>query len=102
VPRIKKISEFKPLITNLAQTSHYQVMFGGLNGQLSTHLNSRGVDTRFITESSGLLCSSDTLFLRFDFNNLLFDCSVRFFDLNIKIWKITMNSIINWGTIWNC
>jgi len=61
VPRIKKISEFKPLITNLAQTSHYQVMFGGLNGQLSTHLNSRGVDTRFITESSGLLCSSASI-----------------------------------------
>jgi len=61
VPRIKKISEFKPLITNLAQTSHYQVMFGGLNGQLITHLNSRGVDARFITESSGLLCSSASI-----------------------------------------
>ena len=58
MPRPRKISEFKPLITNLAQTSHYQVMFGGLNGPLMSHLTSRGVDTRFITESSGLLCSS--------------------------------------------
>lgn len=61
MPRIKKISEFKPLITNLAQTSHYQVMFGGLNDNLSSHLDSRGVDTRFITESSGLLCSSASI-----------------------------------------
>jgi len=61
VPRIKKISEFKPLITNLAQTSHYQVMFGGLNSELSGYLNERGVNTRFITEESGLLCSSASI-----------------------------------------
>ena len=61
MPRPRKISEFKPLITNLAQTSHYQVMFGGLNGPLMSHLTSRGVDTRFITESSGLLCSSASI-----------------------------------------
>ena len=36
-------------------------MFGGLNGPLRTHLSSRGVDTRFITESSGLLCSSASI-----------------------------------------
>jgi len=61
VPRPKKISEFKPLIANLAQTSHYQVMFGGLNGELESYLNNKGVDTRFITESSGLLCSSASI-----------------------------------------
>jgi hypothetical protein len=61
VPRIKKISEFKPLITNLAQTSHYQVMFGGLNSKLSGYLNERGVNTRFIAEESGLLCSSASI-----------------------------------------
>ena len=61
MPRIKKISEFKPLITNLAQTSHYQVMFGGLNSKLSGYLNERGVNTRFITEESGLLCSSASI-----------------------------------------
>lgn len=61
MPKIKKISDFKPLITNLAQTSHYQVMFGGLNGELSGYLNQRGVNTKFITEESGLLCSSASI-----------------------------------------
>ena len=61
MPTRKKISEFKPLVTNLAQTSHYQVIFGGLNSDLSTYLNERGVDTRFITESAGLLCSSASI-----------------------------------------
>ena len=61
MPTRKKISQFKPLITNLAQTSHYQVVFGGLNGPLMSYLAERGVDTRFITESSGLLCSSASI-----------------------------------------
>ena len=61
MPTRKKISEFKPLITNLAQTSHYQVIFGGLNSDLSNYLNARGVDTRFITNSAGLLCSSASI-----------------------------------------
>ena len=61
MPTRKKISEFKPLITNLAQTSHYQVIFGGLNDDLSTYLDERGVDTRFITNSAGLLCSSASI-----------------------------------------
>jgi len=61
VPTRKKISQFKPLITNLAQTSHYQVIFGGLNGTLMSYLAERGVDTRFVTESAGLLCSSASI-----------------------------------------
>ena len=61
MPTRKKISEFKPLITNLAQTSHYQVIFGGLNGPLMSYLSERGVDTGFITESAGLLCSSASI-----------------------------------------
>jgi len=61
VPTRKKISDFKPLVTNLAQTSHYQVIFGGLNSGLSNYLDARGVDTRFITESAGLLCSSASI-----------------------------------------
>jgi len=61
VPTRKKISDFKPLVTNLAQTSHYQVIFGGLNDGLSNYLDARGVDTRFITESAGLLCSSASI-----------------------------------------
>lgn len=61
MPRPKKISEFKPLITNLAQTSHYQVKFGGLPSPLMQYLGSRGVDVRFVTEEAGLLCSSASL-----------------------------------------
>jgi hypothetical protein len=30
VVRPRRISDFKPLFTNLAQTSHFQVIFGGL------------------------------------------------------------------------
>ena len=61
MPTRKKISQFKPLITDLAQTSHYQVIFGGLNGPLMSYLDQRGVDTKFITESAGLLCSSASI-----------------------------------------
>jgi len=61
VPRPKKISELKPIVAKLAQTSHYEVTFGGLNGKLSDHLQERGVDTSFITRSAGLLCSSASI-----------------------------------------
>lgn len=60
-PRPRKISEFKPLFTNLAQTSHYQVIFGGLSGSLRSYLRLRGIDSRFIGESVGLLCNSASL-----------------------------------------
>jgi hypothetical protein len=52
----RKISDIKPLFTNLAQTSHYQVIFGGLPSELKTYLRSRGVTSRFIAEDAGLLC----------------------------------------------
>ena len=61
MPRPKRITDFKPIIANLAQTSHYQVMFGGIGGSLLGYLNDRGVDTRFITENAGLLCSSASI-----------------------------------------
>lgn len=60
-PRPKKISAFKPLFTNLAQSSHYQVVFGGLSGSLRSYLRLRGIDYRFIDESVGLLCSSASI-----------------------------------------
>jgi len=60
-PRPRKISEFKPLFTNLAQTSHYQVIFGGLSGSLRSYLRLRGIDSRFIGESVGLLCNTASL-----------------------------------------
>lgn len=57
----KSISNFKPTLTNLAQTSHYQVIFGGLPLSLKQHLNVRGVNSFYINESVGLLCSSASL-----------------------------------------
>jgi len=57
----KKISDFKPLVTNLAQTSHYQVIFGGLSPNLIKYLNTRGVNSTFVSNEVGLLCSSASL-----------------------------------------
>ena len=57
----RRISDFKPTLSNLAGTSHYQVIFGGLPLPLRQHLNVRGVDYRFIGETAGLLCSNVSL-----------------------------------------
>ena len=57
----KRISDIKPLFTNLAQTSHYQVIFGGLPTNLISYLATRGVDSRFIAEDAGLLCNNASL-----------------------------------------
>jgi hypothetical protein len=61
--RPRRISEFKPILGNLAQSSHYLVQFGGLpiDGGLSSYLASRGIDRRFILENAGLLCYSASL-----------------------------------------
>ena len=71
--RPRRISDFKPLFTNLAQTSHFQVIFGGLPGQLLAYLYLRGVEPRFIAENAGLLCFSASLpgssFATADVNN---------------------------------
>ena len=56
-PLPKKISQIKPTLSNVALTSHYAVEFGGLAGNLRKHLRDRGIDSRYITESIGLLCS---------------------------------------------
>jgi hypothetical protein len=60
-PFPKKISQIKPTLTNLAQTSHYLIEFGGLSANLREHLRLRGMDSRYITESIGLLCSRAAL-----------------------------------------
>ena len=60
-PFPKKISQIKPTLTNLAQTSHYLIEFGGLGANLREHLRLRGMDSRFIGESIGLLCSRASL-----------------------------------------
>jgi hypothetical protein len=61
VVKPRRISDFKPTLTNLAQTSHYQLIFGGLPTGLRQHLNVRDIDYRFITETSGLLCNRAVL-----------------------------------------
>jgi len=60
-PFPKKISQIKPTLTNLAQTSHYLIEFGGFGDSLGEHLRLRGMDRRFLTESIGLLCSRASL-----------------------------------------
>lgn len=57
----RRISDIKPIFTNLAQTSHYQMSFGGLSFDLLEHLSLRGIDSRFISEEAGLLCNSASL-----------------------------------------
>lgn len=59
IPR--RISDIRPLFTNLAQTSHYEVKFGGLPLELISYLGRRGVDSRFIAEDAGLLCHNASL-----------------------------------------
>jgi len=61
VPRPKKISEVKSLLTNVAQTSHYEVKFGGLPSNLIRYLAKRSVGRRFTAEDAGLLCYSAVL-----------------------------------------
>ena len=59
--RPKKIAEIKPILTKVAQTSHYQVFFDGLTSDLFTFLGSKGVNRRFITENAGLLCNQASI-----------------------------------------
>jgi len=54
-PFPKKISQIKPLISQVALTSHYLVEFGGLPEFLKKYLMQRGMDSRFLGESIGLL-----------------------------------------------
>jgi hypothetical protein len=61
VPIKRKISEFKPLFTNLAQTSHYEVRFGGLPYELLRYLSRKGITSTFIYQDAGLLCYSASL-----------------------------------------
>lgn len=57
----RSISSIKPLLTNLAQTSHYEVRFNALPFQLTNYLLQRGINQRFIAEEVGLLCFSASL-----------------------------------------
>lgn len=57
----RKISDIKPLFTNLAQTTHYEVKFGGLPSELISYLGGKGISSRFIAEDAGLLCYNGSL-----------------------------------------
>jgi hypothetical protein len=57
----KNISDFKPLLTNLAQTTHYEVQFGGIPDALKTYLAAKNVTSSFVTDDVGLLCNSASL-----------------------------------------
>jgi hypothetical protein len=59
--RPRRISDIQSLFGNLAQTSHYEVKFGGLPLQLISYLGRRGIDRRFIVEDAGLLCNNAVL-----------------------------------------
>jgi len=60
-PLPKKISQIKPTISQVATSSHFLVEFGGLSGNLQRHLKQRGMDSRYITETIGLLCCRASL-----------------------------------------
>jgi len=60
-PFPRRISDFKRTITNVAQTSQYEVRFGAPPAALKEYLSSRGVDQRFIAGDCGLLCYSTSL-----------------------------------------
>ncbi len=57
----KRITEYITKIAHSAQTSHYQVFFDGLSGELTKFLSGKGVDNRFIIEEAGLRCSSASI-----------------------------------------
>lgn len=59
--RPRRISDIKPLVTNLAQTSHYEVKFGTVPPQLQAYLFSKGIGSRFVAEDAGLLCYNAVL-----------------------------------------
>ncbi len=60
MPIKRPISAFKKTLTNLAQTSHYQVIMD-VPYPVRRYLLDRGVDPFFITDSVGILCSSASL-----------------------------------------
>lgn len=65
--RPRRISDIKPILTNLAQTSHYEVKFGSLPivdnnySPLRDYLLKKGITSTFISENAGLLCYNASL-----------------------------------------
>jgi hypothetical protein len=61
VPLPRSISSVRSLFGNLAQSSHYEVKFGGLPLELSTFLLTKGINPLFTGGDFGLLCFSASL-----------------------------------------
>jgi len=61
VPIPRSLSSVKSLFGNLAQTSHYEVQFGGLPSELSSFLLGKGITPFFTGGDFGLLCFSASL-----------------------------------------
>lgn len=60
--RPRRISDIKPVLTNLAQTSHYEVKFGTVPSlPLKLYLYNKGIDANFVAEDFGLLCYNAVL-----------------------------------------
>ena len=57
----RSISSVKTLFGNLAQSSHYEVQFGGLPLDLSNFLLTKGISSFFTGSDFGLLCFSASL-----------------------------------------
>ena len=55
-PFPKKISQIKPVLSNVALSSHFAVEFGGFSAGLREYLRLRGLDSRFLTDTLSLLC----------------------------------------------
>ncbi len=60
-PFPKRIADIKPLISNVSLSSNYLMQFGGLPANLTSYLKQRGMDSRFLGEEMGLLCSRASL-----------------------------------------
>lgn len=61
MPSPKKVSDLKSTLMNVAQASHYEVLFGGFPYKLKDSLSYRGVDSDFISRAAGLLCYDASL-----------------------------------------
>ena len=60
-PFPKKISQIKPTLTELAQSSHFIVEFGGLEWTIESISQEEGMDSRFIGDNLSLLCNRASL-----------------------------------------
>lgn len=61
MPGPKNISDIKNTISRVAQSSHYEVMFGGFSSKLASNFSTYKIFKNFISRDLGLLCYDATL-----------------------------------------